>query len=339
MLAAWCGRETRWGGFVNLKFVFCTKRQSIVFLICLGIVPVVLTKPSLAQTTFTATSGAFTTTATHSASGFDVKSTDGIDERFTNIGSAGIAIVTESVSRPGVGTGADLQSSGLSLSAGPAGSAFTRTFSVDSETGNLESSGSGIFESLGISGASSFGTGVNATTIDSTGAVSIASSLTIANGATVNMGGNRVQGVGNPTQPTDAANQDYVDTKVRGQQTQITGLQVENAQQSAAISDLFVRDAAQQRQIEGLQERDEELSEGIAIALSLDTPTFLPGQDFALRAGWGNFDGSDAFGVTAGGVIDRGSFGRNSSVILDGGVGFGLNTNTVAGKAGLSFGW
>ncbi|MDX2263607.1 MAG: hypothetical protein NW215_01360 [Hyphomicrobiales bacterium] len=105
------------------------------------------------------------------------------------------------------------------------------------------------------------------------------------------------------------------------------------------VTELFARDEAQQRQIGNLQDRDEELAEGIAIALSLDTPTFLPGQDFALRAGWGNFDGADAFGVTAGGVLDRGSFGRNSSVILDGGVGFGVNTNTVAGKAGLSFGW
>ncbi len=179
-------------------------------------------------------------------------------------------------------------------------------------------------------------------------------------GVTVNLGGNRVQGVATPTAGTDAANKAYVDGQMSGQQTQIDNvvtvnreqqtqidgqgtrigsLEVENAQQSAAISDLFARDEAQQRQIGNLQDRDEELAEGIAIALALDTPTFQPGQNFAFRAGWGNFDGADAFGVTAGGVLDRGSFGHNSSVILDGGVGFGVNTNTVAGKAGLSFGW
>lgn len=135
-------------------------------------------------------------------------------------------------------------------------------------------------------------------------------------------------------------------TVIAGQQTQINSqggrigsLEVENAQQGAAFGELFVREADQQRQIGSLRDRDKELSEGVAIALSLGAPTFLPGQEFAMRAGWGNFDGSDVFGVTAGGVIDRGSFGHNSSVILDGGVGFGLDTNTVAGKAGLSFGW
>lgn len=306
----------------------------MVFLSCLSLIPFLLTKASLAQqTTYTATSGSFTTTATHSASGFDVESADGVNERFTDIGSAGISISTQSISRPGTGTAADLQSSGLSLSAGPAGSAFFSTFTVDSVTGNLVSSGSGTFED----------------------------GIVINNsGVTVNLGGNRVQGVATPTAGTDAANKAYVDGQMSGQQTQIDNvvtvnreqqtqidgqgtrigsLEVENAQQSAAISDLFARDEAQQRQIGNLQDRDEELAEGIAIALALDTPTFQPGQNFAFRAGWGNFDGADAFGVTAGGVLDRGSFGHNSSVILDGGVGFGVNTNTVAGKAGLSFGW
>ena len=62
-------------------------------------------------------------------------------------------------------------------------------------------------------------------------------------------------------------------------------------------------------------------------------------QTFAMRVGWGNFDGSNAVGFSAAGVLNRGYAGPTSSVVLDGGIGMGTNESVVAGRAGLSFGW
>jgi hypothetical protein len=79
--------------------------------------------------------------------------------------------------------------------------------------------------------------------------------------------------------------------------------------------------------------------EGTAIALAISQPVFLPGQSFAIRAGWGNYESQNAFGVSAAGVIARDMFGYGSTVALDGGVGVGGNYNGVAGKAGLTIGF
>ncbi len=92
-------------------------------------------------------------------------------------------------------------------------------------------------------------------------------------------------------------------------------------------------------QIGGLQKRDNELAEGIAIALALSTPTFQGNQTFAARFGWGNFDGSNAMGLSLAGVLDRGGFGKGTSVVIDGGIGYGSAEGTVAGKGGITFGF
>jgi hypothetical protein len=97
--------------------------------------------------------------------------------------------------------------------------------------------------------------------------------------------------------------------------------------------------AALNSQIGGLQKRDNELAEGIAIALALSTPTFQGNQTFAARLGWGNFDGSNAMGLSLAGVLDRGGFGKGTSVVIDGGIGYGSSEGTVAGKGGITFGF
>lgn len=88
-----------------------------------------------------------------------------------------------------------------------------------------------------------------------------------------------------------------------------------------------------------LGRRDDELAEGIAIALALAQPVFQPGQSFAMRVGWGNFDGTNALGVTAAGVVSKGDFGPTSAVVLDGGMGAGTSDGVVAGRGGLTLGW
>ena len=94
-----------------------------------------------------------------------------------------------------------------------------------------------------------------------------------------------------------------------------------------------------QGDINSLQRRDEQLASGVAISLALAQPLFQPGQEFAVRVGWGDFDGSSAFGVTAAGVVAAGFVGPTSTVIVDGGIGTGTSTNMVAGRTGVSLGW
>jgi hypothetical protein len=94
-----------------------------------------------------------------------------------------------------------------------------------------------------------------------------------------------------------------------------------------------------QSQINNLGRRDNELADGIAISVALAQPIFQPGQVFAIRGGWGNFDGSNAFGVTAAGVISKGAFGPASSVVVDGGIGTSTQEGLVAGRAGLTLGF
>jgi hypothetical protein len=107
--------------------------------------------------------------------------------------------------------------------------------------------------------------------------------------------------------------------------TDIANLQTQADSADLAISSL-------QGDVAHLEDRDRELAEGIAISLALDAPVLRPGQTFALRGGWGNFDGSNAAGVTAAGAISQ-------NVAVDAGVGWGANQGTVAGKAGVTIGW
>ncbi len=92
--------------------------------------------------------------------------------------------------------------------------------------------------------------------------------------------------------------------------------------------------------INRLTRRDGQLTEGIAASAALAQPIILPGQHFAMRAGWGGYDGSNAFGFSAAGVLAnnllRPGFG---TFALDGGFGVGTDEGEVVGRAGASFGW
>lgn len=241
-------------------------------------------------------------------------------------------------------------------------------------------------------------------------------SLKAASGATVDMGGNRVQNVATPTAGTDAANKTYVDdlasssstknteqdnrldaveTKNSQQDTRLTNVETKNTEQDGRLNNVESKNteqdtrlnnvestnttqqtqinsnttritsaetvnSAQQVQINNnttdiatlqtqannsdmqiaalqsgvsdLQKRDGELAEGIAISLALDAPQLRSGQTFAMRGGYGNFDGSSAVGFTAAGAL-------SPNVALDAGIGFGASHGTVAGKGGVTIGW
>lgn len=78
---------------------------------------------------------------------------------------------------------------------------------------------------------------------------------------------------------------------------------------------------------------------GIAIALAIPAPLFHNGQSVALSFGQGNFDGSNAFGLSLAGVLNKGAFGPTSSVTVSGGLGVGIETGTVASRTSVTFGW
>lgn len=184
--------------------------------------------------------------------------------------------------------------------------------------------------------------------------------FTVSGGQTVNFGNNRLQNVGAPTADGDAANKKYVDDANATQNVRITNVETKNGEQDVAIAGIVTVNNTQQTQItnlttatntlqnqvneittdvNGLQsdvnhlrDRDNELAEGIAISLALDAPVLRSGQTIAFRGGWGNFDGSNAAGVTAAGAISQ-------NVAIDAGVGWGTTQGTVAGKAGMTIGW
>jgi hypothetical protein len=144
------------------------------------------------------------------------------------------------------------------------------------------------------------------------------------------------------------------------QQTQINNIQTVNSNQQVQIDTATTTNNTQameiaalqgavgslnsttdrlQTQIDQLDRRDDDLAEGIAISLALDQPFFHAGQTFAFNIGWGGYDGENAVGLTAAGIVDRGALGATSTTTLHGGIGAGTGQGQVAGKAGLSFGW
>jgi hypothetical protein len=135
-----------------------------------------------------------------------------------------------------------------------------------------------------------------------------------------------------------------VETVNTQQDTRLTGVETVNTQQNTRLTALESGIAGQAEQISAINQslkrlsrRDGELADGIAISLALAQPAFQPGQSFAIRGGWGNFDGSNALGVSAAGLLY--SFRNGGSVILDVGVGASMRYNMFAGRGGVTLGW
>lgn len=205
-----------------------------------------------------------------------------------------------------------------------------------------------------------------------TGAASFSGATSFT--GSIDAGNNRIQNVGTPINPGDAANKGYVDgqnaiqdtritnvetvntqqdTRLTGvetvntqQNTRLTGVEIVNTQQDGRLFTLEGAVASQGEEINQinnrigqLRDRDRELAGGIAIAMALDQPNLLAGQQFAVRVGWGNFDGSNAVGVSAAGLVSNDVFGPGSTMVLDVGVGASSVDDMVGGKAGITFGW
>jgi hypothetical protein len=117
----------------------------------------------------------------------------------------------------------------------------------------------------------------------------------------VSMGSNRVQFVGDPVDPTDAANKRYVDQRINTVNTQV-----------------------------------DENTKGVAMAMAMGGGADLRnGESMAVSFDWGTYDGENAGAVS--GIAALGSQG-GVNVYGKGSFGFSGGDN-YGGRAGIEFGW
>jgi hypothetical protein len=180
-------------------------------------------------------------------------------------------------------------------------------------TNGIDNSSGGISNAGAVSGV----TTLSSTTIINSGAASInslavgAGGMTVAAGAPVSMGGNRVQDVATPVDPTDAANKAYVDSMSGNVEAQIEA-------QTARINSAF-------------KEIDRN-SEGIAVAMAMGGIALPQGKAFAIGANIGFYQDKQA---TAAQTVIR----LNNNLTLNGGIGVGMSRNQVGGRVGLMAAW
>jgi hypothetical protein len=167
---------------------------------------------------------------------------------------------------------------------------------------------------LGVTGATTL------STLTTTGAATLQSvavgsgGLAVAPSAPVNMGGNRVQNVATPIDPTDAANKAYVDAMSGN----VGNLQAAIDAQTARINAAF-------RQID-------RNTEGVAIALAMAGLALPDTKVFAISGGMGFFDNKQAFAAQT-------ALRINDVLVLNGGVGLGMESNQVGGRFGVMAAW
>ncbi len=163
----------------------------------------------------------------------------------------------------------------------------------------------------------------NVTTLNSTTIINAGTTTTnalavggggvaVAAGAPVSMGGNRVQNVATPVDATDAANKAYVDAMAGGNTEYLES--AINAQ-SARIDKAFA-----------------EIAEGIAVAMAMGGISLPQGKNFAIGANIGFFQDKRA---AAAQTLIR----LSETLTFNGGIGVGLSSNQLGGRAGLMAAW
>jgi hypothetical protein len=158
-------------------------------------------------------------------------------------------------------------------------------------------------------------TTANATTAN-LGTANVTTALQVSPGATVNMGGNRVQNVAAPVAGTDAANKSYVDASVAS-----LGGQFDQAL------------AGVNSRIDDISNRTTKATAGVAMAFAMaGVPTVLPNERVAFTMNYGNFQGQN-------GLALNGAVRLSDNLQFTGGVGYSTNQNLVGARAGLRVGW
>uniref|UniRef100_UPI0035CAE352 YadA C-terminal domain-containing protein n=1 Tax=uncultured Sphingomonas sp. TaxID=158754 RepID=UPI0035CAE352 len=105
-------------------------------------------------------------------------------------------------------------------------------------------------------GGATITSGLNVTGGTTSDSVTATTALTAAAGATVDMGGNRVQNVGAPVAGSDAANKDYVDTAVGGVQGNVAVLTTQVANHETRITTVETTNAVQDTRLGAVENTD-----------------------------------------------------------------------------------
>ena len=222
--------------------------------------------------------------------------TNGIDDGNAGITNAGAISGVSGLSGDGTGsiTGfVDVTASGTVQGATLTDGAGT-TISGGTVATNAVAAGTGNITTL------------NSTTINNAGAFSTNSvavgvgGVTVSAGAPISMGGNRVQNVATPTNPTDAANKAYVDAMAGGGNNHFKEI--------------------------------DQNTEGIAVAMAMGGLSLPQGKTFAIGANLGFFQDKQAAAAQLALRLDE-------NLTFNGGIGLGLETNEVGGRVGVMGAW
>lgn len=172
--------------------------------------------------------------------------------------------------------------------------------------GGLNVTGNTVLNNnLNVNGSATFQNNVGVTGTTTTNALAIGGGgVSVANGAPVSMGGNRVQNVAAPVAAMDAANKSYVDTG----------------------------DAALQSQVNQAFKSIDENTEGIAVAIAMGGIALPAGKDFAIGANVGFYDNKQAFAASAALKLDE-------VFTLNGGIGLGADSGNMGGRLGVMAAW
>jgi trimeric autotransporter adhesin len=192
-------------------------------------------------------------------------------------------------------------------------------------------------------GLNSSATGANSTAVGPNTTVAHKNAAAFGNGATTTRANQQVFGTASNTYTTPGITS-QASKSAQGAPTHLVTSNASGDLAAYTPSQLGLATtgdlAGLQSDIDALGRRDEELTEGLAAVAALAQPIILPGQTFAMRAGWGGFDDASAVGFTAAGVLAKNLVRPGyGTLVVDGGVGVGTNEGEVAGRAGLSFGW
>jgi hypothetical protein len=85
-------------------------------------------------------------------------------------------------------------------------------------------------------------------------------------------------------------------------------------------------------QLEDLEDNYDELAEGVAMSLALQSPAVPAGSTFAISGGIGHFDKSQSLAVA-------GAYRTSERVLWSGGLGVGLDEGKVGARLGVSYSW
>ncbi|HXY58262.1 MAG TPA: YadA-like family protein [Methylocystis sp.] len=260
----------------------------------------------------------------------------GVASSATNTQSTAIGAFSSATNIDSIAVGYHSNASGGSSFAAGASSSAAGNFGV--AIGFQASAAQGYDVALGPNATASggqstaLGYGATATFVNST-AIGTGATTTMANQIALGTATSIYQapGLANSTKSQVGA-VSYVTADANGTLGLSSVAPGGNAALSSAIGALGAAEMGLQQQVYDLQKSVRRSYEGSAIALSASGPTLAADKNFAVSAHWGEFRGQNAFGGAA-------QLRVSNAVVLDAGLGVGLQNGGVGGRAGATFAW